>query len=127
MPDSSSSDHAADRARSLLPFGLAVVRGRSMEPTLRAGERLLVRYGGRVRPGALVLARFPDGTLTVKRAAERRTDRASEPAWWLLSDNAAEGVDSRHRGPIRDHDVLAVVVLRLWPRPGRLSGRTPAG
>jgi len=114
------------RVKALLPLGMAVVRGRSMEPTLRAGDRLLVRYGGSARPGALVLARFPDGTLAVKRAVERRTDRAGEPAWWLLSDNAAEGVDSRHRGPIGDRDVLAVVVLRLWPRPGRLSGRTAA-
>lgn len=103
----------------MLPLGTAVVRGRSMQPALREGDRLLVRYGGSVRPGALVLARFPDGTLAVKRAVERRTDRMGEPAWWLLSDNAAEGVDSRHRGPIRDRDVLAVVVLRLWPRPGR--------
>lgn len=92
-----------------------------MEPTLWAGDRLLVRYGGRVRPGALVLARFPDGTLAVKRAVERRTGRAGEPAWWLLSDNAAEGVDSRHRGPIHDRDVRAVVVVRLWPRPARVG------
>ncbi|WP_240617320.1 S24/S26 family peptidase [Nocardioides speluncae] len=104
---------------ALLPLGMAVVRGRSMEPALRAGDRLLVRYGARVRPGAVVLARFADGTLAVKRAAERRTDRAGEPAWWLLSDNADDGVDSRHRGPVSDRDVLAVVQLRLWPRPAR--------
>lgn len=107
--------------KALLPLGMAVVRGRSMQPALREGDRLLVRYGGRVRPGALVLARFPDGTLAVKRAAERRTNAAGEPAWWLLSDNAADGVDSRHRGPVRDRDVLGVVLLRLWPRPARIG------
>ena len=60
-----------------------------MRPTLAPGDRLLVRYAAPVRPGAVVLARFPDGTLAVKRAAERRTTRSGDPAWWLLSDNPA--------------------------------------
>ena len=40
-----------------------------------------------MRPGAVVLARFADGTLAVKRAVERRVTRTGAPAWWLLSDN----------------------------------------
>ncbi len=91
-----------------------------MRPVLAPGDRLLVRYAGQVRPGALVLARFADGTLAVKRAAERRTTRTGQPAWWLLSDNPDEGVDSRHRGPVAESDVLAVVLARVWPRPRRL-------
>jgi hypothetical protein len=70
-----------------------------------------------VRPGVVVLARFADGTLAVKRAGERRTTRTGAPAWWLLSDNAATGVDSRHRGPVADPDVVGVVLARVWPRP----------
>jgi hypothetical protein len=88
-----------------------------MEPTLAAGDLLLVRYAGRVRPGALVLATFPDGTLAVKRAVERRTTRTGAAGWWLLSDNPAQGVDSRHRGPVADEQVSAVVRARIWPRP----------
>jgi hypothetical protein len=88
-----------------------------MRPLLAPGDRLLVRYAARVRPGALVLARFADGTLAVKRAAERRTTRSGEPGWWLLSDDPAAGVDSRHRGPVPDDQVLAVVLARVWPRP----------
>ena len=42
------------------------------------------------------------------------------PAWWLLSDDPDVGVDSRHRGPVADADVLAVVLARAWPRPARL-------
>jgi hypothetical protein len=91
-----------------------------MAPTLAAGDRLLVRYAAPVRPGAVVLARLPDGTLAVKRATERRTTRTGEAAWWLLSDDPDVGVDSRHRGPVADADVLAVVVARVWPRPRRL-------
>jgi phage repressor protein C with HTH and peptisase S24 domain len=83
-----------------------------MLPTLRPGDRLLVSYRRRPAFGKLVVARFADGTVAVKRAAERRDD-----GWWLASDNPDEGVDSRHRGTVADDDVLAVVVARLWPRP----------
>jgi len=86
-----------------------------MLPTLREGERLLVDYGASVCPGALVVARFPDGIVTVKRTAERRTTAAGAPGWWLTSDNPDEGVDSRHRGPVAEADVLAVVRGRVWP------------
>ena len=93
-----------------------------MRPTLSPGDRLLVRYGVPVAAGRLVLARFPDGTLAVKRAAEPRQTRDGGAGWWLLSDNADAGVDSRHRGPIPASDVVAVVVARLWPSPRRGSG-----
>lgn len=115
--------HARQEGRTP-PLGLARVRGESMLPTLRPGDLLLVRYAGDVRPGALVLARFADGTLAVKRATGRRTTGdAGATGWWLLSDNPAAGVDSRHRGPVADADVRAVVWARLWPRPRRLRAR----
>ena len=98
-------------------WGMAVVRGRSMLPTLREGDRLLVRHGGRVTPGALVVATFPDGTLTVKRAVDERRTASGAAGWWLLSDNPAEGVDSRHRGPVAADRVGAVVLARVWPSP----------
>ncbi|EON24645.1 peptidase S24, S26A and S26B [Nocardioides sp. CF8] len=99
---------------------MAVVRGRSMEPTLGEGDRLVVSYGAVPTAGDLVVARFPDGTVAVKRAAERRSHRSAGQGWWLLSDNPDEGVDSRHRGPFADDAVLGVVRLRLWPSPRRM-------
>ena len=89
-----------------------------MEPTLHEGDRLLVQHGREIRPRDLVVARFADGTLVVKRAVERRTTAAGAPGWWLLSDNPDRGVDSRHRGAVPEERVLAVVVGRVWPRPG---------
>lgn len=86
-----------------------------MLPALSDGDRLLVDHLGAPDVGDLVVAVFPDGTLSVKRAAERRATRTGAPGWWLLSDNAAEGVDSRHRGVIADTDVRAVVRRRVWP------------
>jgi len=102
-----------------IPVGWALVRGESMLPGLADGDRLLVRYGAAVRPGRVVVARFADGTVAVKRAVERRTTSAGRPGWWLLGDNP-EGVDSRHRGPVPEVDVLGVVLARVWPRPRRL-------
>ena len=91
-------------------IGLAVVRGRSMEPALREGDRLLIRYGGRVRPRALVVVRLPDRPIAVKRAEHR-----VEGGWWIGRDNPADGVDSWTVGPIADDDVIAVVLARVWP------------
>ncbi len=91
-----------------------------MLPTLHPGDLLLVQYGAPVTTGRLVLARFPDRVLTVKRAVEARETRTGDPGWWLLSDNPEVGVDSRHRGVIAEADVVATVLVRLWRRPGRV-------
>ena len=88
-----------------------------MLPTLRPGDRLLLSYRKPVREGDIVVARLADGTVSVKRAAQPRTTRTGEPAWWLSSDNPEEGVDSRHRGPVAEADVIALTIARVWPRP----------
>jgi phage repressor protein C with HTH and peptisase S24 domain len=91
-------------------WGLAVVRGRSMRPTLRDGDRLLVRYGAAPRVGRLAVVRLPDGVVAVKRVTRR------EPGgWWVERDNPDEGVDSWTAGAIPDADVLGRVVRRVWP------------
>lgn len=98
--------------RTVRPFGLGrvVVRGRSMEPTLRDGDHLLVRWGGRPRNGRLVVVRWPGRPLSVKRVVLRSHD-----GWWVERDNPAEGVDSWRAGAVPPVDVLGTVVLRLWP------------
>jgi hypothetical protein len=106
--------------RALPRLGFAIVRGASMEPSLRAGDRLLVRHAAPVRPGRVVVARFADGTLAVKRAAEPRRTASGAAGWWLLSDDPDRGVDSRHRGPVAADAVVAVALGRVWPRPRRL-------
>jgi phage repressor protein C with HTH and peptisase S24 domain len=93
-------------------LGVAVVRGRSMLPTLRDGDRLLVLHGAAPRLGRLAVVRLPEGVVAVKRATRR------EPGgWWVERDSQVEGVDSWSVGAIPDEDVVAVVLGRLWPRP----------
>jgi nickel-type superoxide dismutase maturation protease len=90
------------------------VRGPSMSPALHDGDVVLVRFGTPVRPGDVVLVRWParPGQLSVKRAV-----RADAGGWWVTGDNQFGSTDSRELGPA---EVVAVVRARLWPRPGRV-------
>ena len=92
-----------------------LIHGPSMAPTLRHGDAVLARHGGRpVRPGDVVLARFRSRPelLVVKRAVRREGD-----GWWLEGDNSLVTDDSRAYGLAQ---VEGRVVLRCWPRPRRL-------
>jgi hypothetical protein len=100
-------------------FGMAVVRGRSMEPTLYDGDRLLIRYAAEPLIGRLSVVRLPDRPVSVKRVTARVSD-----GWWVERDNPVEGVDSWLVGAIAPADVVARVVCRVWPpRRRRLSLR----
>ncbi|WP_370093660.1 nickel-type superoxide dismutase maturation protease [Streptacidiphilus sp. MAP12-20] len=102
-------------------FGVVVVDGPSMAPTLAHGDHLLCHYGARLRPGAVVVAQHPlrQDLLVVKRAVERRAY-----GWWLLSDNSAVESDSRDYGPVPDSLVLGRVLLRFSPKPAWLAPST---
>jgi hypothetical protein len=91
-----------------------------MEPTLHDGDHLLVLWGGTPRPGRLLVVQWSGRPLSVKRAR-----LLAEDGWWVERDNPAEGVDSWQVGAVASGDVLAVVLLRLWPlrrRSGRAGG-----
>ncbi|HYN76086.1 MAG TPA: S24/S26 family peptidase [Candidatus Limnocylindria bacterium] len=107
--------------RRIGPYGLVVVSGRSMEPTLLDGDRLLVQWGAPPAPGRVAVVRLAGGRpLAVKRLLRREPE-----GWWVERDNPAEGIDSWAVGAVPDVDVLAVVVRRVWP-PWPRRG-TPAG
>jgi len=94
-------------------FGIVLVEGASMVPTLRAGDCLVVRRGGRVHGGDVVVARFRQrpSLLVVKRAL-----RPLDGGWNLASDNPAVEGHGLTRGLA---DVEATVLLRYWPLPLR--------
>ena len=98
-----------------LPLFAVLVNGPSMVPALRSGDALLVRRGGRVRSGDVVVARFrarPE-LLVVKRAV-----RPEDGGWWIEGDNPLIEDDSRRYGVA---DVIGRVLFRYFPHPGRLS------
>ena len=98
-----------------MKWQLVLVQGPSMVPTLRSGDALVVRHGAKVRSGDIVVARFrtrPD-LLVVKRAV-----RPQDGGWWIQGDNPLIEDDSRAYGVA---DVIGRVLIRYYPRPGRLS------
>jgi nickel-type superoxide dismutase maturation protease len=116
-----SGDPAAEPVPPLVKAWVVVrVVGPSMSPTVRSGDRLLVRRvrsAGAVRPGDVVVARFPSRPelLVVKRVR-----RAVPEGHWVEGDNQFVADDSRAFGPAV---VVGRVVGRLWPGPGRLAPR----
>lgn len=104
----------------------AIVVDRSMEPALRAEDRLLVLPAGpgglpwlrgAPRIGSVVIVER-DGRLDVKRVGGLPGGEL-----WLLGDNAAASSDSRSSGPVPLSALRGIVVWRSGP-PGR-RGRIP--
>ncbi|MFI7415840.1 S26 family signal peptidase [Nonomuraea sp. NPDC049684] len=123
-------------------FVAVTVRGRSMEPTLWHGDRVLVRRSslGGVRPGRLVVvAAEPGASWLVKRvvavpgdpvpraevpALANRPERVVPPGQLVvLGDNRPISFDSRRFGYVPARQLLGVVVGHLPKTPRR----RPAG
>jgi signal peptidase I len=116
---------------------VVTVRGASMEPTLRDGDRLLVRVmpPDRLSTGQVVVLAAPDGghEWIIKRLAALPGDpvphdripaitdaRVPGGCLILLGDNPARSWDSRGAGYFAAGDVLGAAVRRLAPH-GRAS------
>ncbi|GAA0321821.1 nickel-type superoxide dismutase maturation protease [Streptomyces turgidiscabies] len=113
------SEHESEHGGAAKAFGWVAVTGPSMVPTLYHGDFLVVRYGGRVRAGDIVVLRHPfqQDLLVVKRATERR-----EGGWWVLGDNSFAGGDSTDYGTVPHDLILGRVRFRYRPlKPGQRS------
>ncbi|WP_202862360.1 S24 family peptidase [Antricoccus suffuscus] len=92
----------------------AAVSGQSMAPTLNHGDYVMVRRGGTVRPGQVVLAEFelkPD-FIVIKRVVS-----VDDNGLWLVGDNSAQSDASEKYGYAAP---LGVVFARYWPHPRKL-------
>ena len=73
------------------------------------------------------VVRLPDDSRGASRPVSVKRIHGRDPddplRWWLDSDNAREGLTSFDVGSIADEDVLAVALVRIAPRPGRLRER----
>ena len=93
-----------------------VVAGRSMEPALFPGDRVLVdcwtyRHR-RPRSGEVALLVGPSGLRMVKRVAELPD---SGNGIWVLGDHGAHSIDSRRFGALPADRFRGRVVYRYWP------------
>jgi signal peptidase I len=111
-------------------LGIVTVRGRSMEPTLHTGDRMVVLRGAPPKLGRLAIVRLPPDEAGVPRplAIKRVTMRDPEDPsrYWVEADNRGElgvadswtyGIGSLARDQIR-----ALVLFRL-PKRLRLPRR----
>ncbi|MEP6599376.1 MAG: S24/S26 family peptidase [Actinomycetota bacterium] len=87
-----------------------------MVPTLRDGDVVLVRFGGAVHAGDVVVAQFASGP---DRLVVKRAERPTADGWWLTGDNPFAGGDSTVHGASR---VLGRAVA-VWPIQARWPGR----
>jgi len=90
-----------------------------MVPALRHGDQVVVWWGRRprLRVGAVLLVDLPgERGLGIKRL----TALQPRGRLWIEGDNPAGSTDSRQFGPVPASAVRGRVVLRLWPRPGRV-------
>ena len=107
-------------------LGLAqpwAVGGRSMEPALRPGDRVLVDRWTyrqrRPREGEIVLLLGPASVPLVKRVG--RGPNGEDPTrLWVQGDNASASADSRRFGAVDGERVRGRIVLRYWP-PARVG------
>jgi Peptidase S24-like len=107
-----------------LGLGMVVVRGRSMEPTLHTGDRMVVLRGAAPRIGRLAIVRLPpddDGVprpLAIKRVT--MLDPSDPTRYWVESDNqAAPGVADSWTsgiGSVARDQIRALVLFRLPQR-----------
>ena len=90
-----------------------VVEGRSMEPTLAPGDRLLVARTRRgLRAGDVVAVRDPRDR---RRVLVKRIGAVLEDGLVLHGDNPGASTDSRTFGPVPSSAVLGLVVRRYAP------------
>jgi nickel-type superoxide dismutase maturation protease len=92
------------------------VVGPSMEPTLVAGERLLVRRSNRVKPGDIIV--FVDPTEPSRKLIKRISD-TTHAGFVVTGDNSGASRDSGEFGPVTFDLVIGRAWYRYYPAKSR--------
>jgi nickel-type superoxide dismutase maturation protease len=88
-----------------------VCEGKSMNPTLRDGETVLVDRAAKIEVGDIVIAKHPiEQTNEVVKRIERINEHGH---YFLVGDNLEDSNDSRHFGAVTREYIRGKVVARL--------------
>lgn len=102
------------------------IKGASMEPTLRSGQRVIVtKVFLNIGRGDVVVFRSKEQPIyLVKRVVGMPGDpyilygarKVLQPnEYFVMGDNRLDSYDSRNFGPINKDDIVGIVVYRWWP------------
>ncbi|MCB4377223.1 MULTISPECIES: nickel-type superoxide dismutase maturation protease [unclassified Synechococcus] len=92
------------------------IEGRSMQPTLEPGDRVLVRRlnsSSTLRLGSVLVTWHPQRS---DIRLIKRLNRIEPNGLWLLGDHQAESTDSRQLGTVATSLLIGEVVARLTTR-----------
>ena len=88
-----------------------ICEGKSMNPTLKDGEVVLVNKAAKVEVGDIVVAKHPtEQTSEVVKRIERINEHGH---YFLVGDNLEDSNDSRHFGAVTREYIKGKVVSRL--------------
>ena len=88
-----------------------VCEGKSMNPTLRDGEVVLVDRDANIEVGDIVVAKHPiEPNSEVVKRVERINERGH---YFLIGDNPDDSTDSRHYGAVTREYIKGKVVGRM--------------
>ena len=88
-----------------------VCEGKSMNPTLKDGETVLVDRAAKIEVGDIVVAKHP-----IEKQSEvvKRVERINKHGhYFLVGDNLEDSNDSRHFGAVAREYIKGKVVARL--------------
>lgn len=87
-----------------------ICEGKSMNPTLKDGEVVLVDREAEIEVGDIVVAKHPiEQTSEVVKRVASINDRGH---YFLIGDNPDDSVDSRHYGAVTRNYIKGKVVAR---------------
>ncbi|MGB7209815.1 MAG: nickel-type superoxide dismutase maturation protease [Pyrinomonadaceae bacterium] len=88
-----------------------ICEGKSMNPTLKDGEVVLVDKEAKIEVGDIVVAKHPfEQDSEIVKRVERINERGH---YFLVGDNVEESSDSRHFGAVTREYIKGKVVARL--------------
>src|SRR5687768_9427936 len=87
-----------------------ICHGRSMNPTLKDGEVVLVDRDAEIRVDDIVVAKHPFEQGEVVKRVAQINERGD---YFLIGDNLEDSTDSRHYGAVTRRYIKGKIVARL--------------